>query len=1034
MANLIDVYIVADNKSITYGDNLPSLTYSITFSDNIDHTSDIVIGNNPISINGNITNYVVNTYTISIDLNEFTIDSNATNNYNFISTDGILTVSKKALLVSADNKTINYSGSTFNNYTVSYSGFVNNETYNDLSGTLSFSGDSQTAIVPGTYSIIPSGYSSDNYLINYHTGNLIINKASLSITVDNKSFTYNGSLFNGNCTVSYSGFVNNETSNDLIGTINYSGTYLTAINAGIYTIIANGQTSTNYNITYNDGTLTIIKASLTITADNKTKDYNGIVYSGTNSITLNGFVNNETISVLSGSISYSGTFLTGTSCGDYTIIPSGYSSNNYDITYINGKLTINKVTLTVTAVNKSKSYDGNVYSGSYSVTYSGFVSNETSTVLGGTLSYGGTSQTGINAGTYDITPSGLTSSNYLFNYVNGTLTINKVNLTVLMQSTNRSFVYGSSIDYSQFYILTGFVNSETSSVVSGTAGIYVNNSPGLSTYTVGTYSNVVINNIGTLTATNYSFVINTTSRPNLIITKAVLSITPKSPTISITYGDAVNFNNFYDLTGFVNGDTISVINTTNTYHPTIILYKPDNTSMTYVFNQASSPLLAITYSISIGDTGNMASTNYSFIVSNPSSLPTLTVSKLSISVSINTSYQPYYGDSNIPLTILNNILTFPALKYNDIKTNIGTGNIKFVKTSDSSVISSSTLPGTYNINMDLSDYTCNNYNITLKINNIVNNNYNLTIQKAVLTVRPKNITTTLNYGVTLNNTQLADLFEVVGFVNNDGDQSTVCSGVPVFYLQNLTLGSGNVYWWTGNIMPYIAAGYGIYINGRGTFTISSSSNYSTNYTTNNSIMGRLNINKISLASKSLQFTWDKYLPSMAYGDGLTKNQLNASAPLNPYTNTPIGTITYYGINNDTQTSDNTNFIIGGKPNVGIYTLTAIMTVTDTNFIYEQQLYQNINYPINIVRNYPILTHYDPLPIAKNSAITTTELSATTNTSNNASDITYEDENGNEITAGTIITNDMIITEKLNNYSNTNFIPKYTFRKMKLYTI
>lgn len=45
-------------------------------------------------------------------------------------------------------------------------------------------------------------------------------------------------------------------------------------------------------------------------------------------------------------------------------------------------------------------------------------------MLGGTLTYSGTSQGAINIGTYTITPDGLTSSNYNISYADGSLAIN----------------------------------------------------------------------------------------------------------------------------------------------------------------------------------------------------------------------------------------------------------------------------------------------------------------------------------------------------------------------------------------------------------------------------------------------------------------------------------------------------------------------------------------------------------------------------------------------------------------------------------
>jgi hypothetical protein len=57
-------------------------------------------------------------------------------------------------------------------------GFKNNDNiYNSLSGSIIYSGNSQTATEVGVYNIIPSGFQSNNYNIQYIIGNLIIKKS-----------------------------------------------------------------------------------------------------------------------------------------------------------------------------------------------------------------------------------------------------------------------------------------------------------------------------------------------------------------------------------------------------------------------------------------------------------------------------------------------------------------------------------------------------------------------------------------------------------------------------------------------------------------------------------------------------------------------------------------------------------------------------------------------------------------------------------------------------------------------------------------
>jgi autotransporter-associated beta strand protein len=215
------------------------------------------------------------------------------------------------------------------------------------------------------------------------------------------------------------------------------GTPATA-NVGNYAIIVSQGTlsATNgYTFAFNStGLLTVNPQALTITANSATQTYSNVPYSGGNGVTYAGFVNGENSSVLSGTIAYGGNAPGAVNVGAYTIIPSGQTSSNYAITYVNGMLTIDPQALTITANNVTQFYNNVPYSGGNGVIYNGFVTGQNSSVLSGTITFGGNSQGAVNAGTYTIIPSGQTSSNYAITYVNGTLTINPLPITVVLDA------------------------------------------------------------------------------------------------------------------------------------------------------------------------------------------------------------------------------------------------------------------------------------------------------------------------------------------------------------------------------------------------------------------------------------------------------------------------------------------------------------------------------------------------------------------------------------------------------------------------
>ena len=387
------ISIIVDSTTIHYGDQIPVFQYTITCSDSSFDTNTIRNTiQNPFNCSATITS-PVGDYNILLNESLFS-------DYHVNFTQGILTINRKDLTITAENKSKNYNGSTFNNndYTVTYSSFVNGESSNNLGGSLVFNtGQSYNAINTGVYNITPSGLTSNNYNIIFENGTLTINKKDLTIKAENKSKTYDGIVFN-EYTVTYTSFVNNETESVLSGVLEFNKINpYNAINTGVYNITPSGLTSNNYNIIFENGTLTINKVNLIITR--LTTDYS-YTYGDTNILytqfySYSGFVNNETIAVISGTPTI---YLNGTS------IPLRLVSGTYDVTindietltatnylFSNGniinsgtvpKLIINKKLLSITSDNKSKSYDGNVFNAiNYSVQYSGFVYGETSTVL-----------------------------------------------------------------------------------------------------------------------------------------------------------------------------------------------------------------------------------------------------------------------------------------------------------------------------------------------------------------------------------------------------------------------------------------------------------------------------------------------------------------------------------------------------------------------------------------------------------------------------------------------------------------------------
>ncbi len=115
--------------------------------------------------------------------------------------------------------------------------------------------------------------------------------------------------------------------------------------------------------------------------------------------------------------------------------------------------TIAPAPLSVTADDKSITYGDEAPA--YTETYSGFVGGENESVLTGTLTLSCTYAKGNDAGTYPITPSGLSSTNYEITFVGGTLTVERKGLEKPTASV-KTYIYDGS---AQKFELSGFDSS-----------------------------------------------------------------------------------------------------------------------------------------------------------------------------------------------------------------------------------------------------------------------------------------------------------------------------------------------------------------------------------------------------------------------------------------------------------------------------------------------------------------------------------------------------------------------------------------------
>lgn len=87
-----------------------------------------------------------------------------------------LDVGKRNLTVTADPLTVLFTGATTTGFTSTYSGFANGDTASVVNGTITYTGQATTAILPGTHAITPnvSALSAGNYSFTAVNGVLTI--------------------------------------------------------------------------------------------------------------------------------------------------------------------------------------------------------------------------------------------------------------------------------------------------------------------------------------------------------------------------------------------------------------------------------------------------------------------------------------------------------------------------------------------------------------------------------------------------------------------------------------------------------------------------------------------------------------------------------------------------------------------------------------------------------------------------------------------------------------------------------------------
>ena len=502
--------VTADAVSKTYGAADPTLTYKVTGLVNGETETSVLTGELSRDAGENVGTYAITQGTLK-----------ASDNYNLVFTGSNLTINQATLTVTADAVSKTY-GEADPTLTYTVTGLVNGDTAEDvLSGALTRAEGNNV----GTYAISQGTLAaSSNYKLDFTGANLTINKATLMVTADAVSKTYGEA--DPTLTYKVSGLVNGDVEADVVSGIlsrnagEDVGTY--AITPGNITV------SSNYTLAFAGANLTINKATITISniaaAD---REYNGETGADV-TFDKSGIVAGDEAKV---ALAVTGTFADKNAGADKTVdlvwSLTGEAAGNYELS---GNLTettadITAKKITVTAADVTATYGQN-----YTLTHNGVLLG--SDTFAGALEVQNAAYSTANkltVGTYTIGQGNLSAgSNYEITFVEGTLNVNKADLTVsTVTAADRAYNGTTSAELTGA-TYTGLVEGDVITLTGN--GIFDSRNAGTQNVT---FSGLAISGAD---AANY----------NLITAEKTTTATISKAAISITANDASKVYNTAD--------------------------------------------------------------------------------------------------------------------------------------------------------------------------------------------------------------------------------------------------------------------------------------------------------------------------------------------------------------------------------------------------------------------------------------------------------------------------------------------------------
>ena len=424
----IDSEITSVKLVLTPTITLAQTEYTYNGSAIVPTVSSVKDGGTPIAIGEYTVDYRNNTNAGTATVN---IVDNPGGAY-LVSGSTTFTINPAEVTLTANSGTETYDGTekTVSGFTCSVDGLT-------FEGVSASGSGTEMGDYPVTFTGVTIGTTKDtsgNYVVtNTVNGTLTISRKQLTITADSETKVYDGTPLTKNSYTHTDLFEGDWIESVTVtGSQTNAGTSNNVPSAAVIKNSTDDDVTANYDIIYNNGTLEVTKRTLTVTANVRSKVYGEadpmLTYQS------EGLINGD---VITGTL----TRAPGENSGDYAISQGELTAgDNYEISFTGANLTITKAKLKISAQNNSITY-GAIPAG-IGVTYTGFVGEETSSVLGGKLDYDFSYTQYDDVGNYTITPKGLTSDNYGIIFVEGKLTVSPKEVGLTWSET--TFPYDGS--------------------------------------------------------------------------------------------------------------------------------------------------------------------------------------------------------------------------------------------------------------------------------------------------------------------------------------------------------------------------------------------------------------------------------------------------------------------------------------------------------------------------------------------------------------------------------------------------------------